>query len=366
LDNKRETIMLVDDAHTNLIIGLNTLSDYYDVITMNSALKLLKMLERKLPDLVLLDVDMPQMNGYEALRQMKVHEASKDIPVIFLTTNSDNESELRGLQMGAVDYIIKPFTPALLRKRIEIHLLIQSQKSELMRFNENLQEMVDEKTQSVIELKNAVLKTVAELVEFRDDFTGGHIERTQDYLRLFIEAIKERKMYPEELASWDTELVIQSAQLHDVGKIAVDDAVLRKPGKLTAEEFDAIKKHAVTGGKIIDKIMESTSEHDFLEHAKILATSHHEKWNGTGYPYGIKGEEIPLQSRMMAIADVYDALVSARPYKTGMPHEKAVEIIKNDSGTHFDPKLVDLFLEISDEFERINIESNKKIRGFLA
>jgi len=204
-----------------------------------------------------------------------------------------------------------------------------------------------------VELQNAVMKTMAELVEGRDNITGGHIERTQNYLRILIEALSKSDRYKDEISSWDIELILQSAQLHDVGKIAIDDSILRKPGKLTEEEFEKIKVHTIFGEEVIQKIKKSTSEHAFLEQARILASTHHEKWDGSGYPMGLKGSEIPLQGRLMAIADVYEALISDRPYKKAFSHEQAVAIIKCDSGKHFDPLLVDLFLNVSDEFNKV-------------
>ena len=349
----RKTIFLVDDDPTNLVVGSDTLEEYYDVLTLNSGERLLKILEKNIPDLILLDVEMPEMNGYEVIKLLKSRTETAHIPVIFLTAKNDGESELEGLSLGAIDYIIKPFSPPLLLKRIEVHLLVESQKEELIAFNNNLQEMVDAKTKTVVELQNAVLKTMAELVECRDDITGGHIDRTQSYLRLLLNALSEHNLYKEETCLWDLELVLQSAQLHDVGKIAIKDGILQKPGKLTDEEFEIMKEHTTFGKKVIEKIEKSTTDQKFLEYAKVLAVSHHEKWDGSGYPNGLSGEEIPLLGRVMAIADVYDALVSIRPYKKAFTHEEAVRIISNGRGKQFDPGLVDLFLGVSDGFDEI-------------
>jgi HD-GYP domain-containing protein (c-di-GMP phosphodiesterase class II) len=216
----------------------------------------------------------------------------------------------------------------------------------------NLHEMIDEKTKSVVELKNAILKTMSKLVDYRDNITGGHIERTQCYLGILIGALIKNNVYMEEWPTWDVMLVLQSAQLHDMGKIAIRDSILQKPGRLTPEEYEEIKMHTIVGEEIIEKIKKSTTEHAFLEHARIFAISHHERWDGSGYPKCLKGKEIPLQGRLMAIADVYDALVSERPYKKIMTHEEAVNIISNGSGTHFDPALVEVFLSVADEFEK--------------
>jgi putative two-component system response regulator len=252
-----------------------------------------------------------------------------------------------------MDYIIKPFSPPLLIKRIEIHLLVESQRKQLVNFNNNLQLMVEERTKKVIELKNAFLRTIAELVECRDGFTGEHIGRTELYMSILMDALLENNLYKEEVSTWDKLLILQSAQLHDVGKISIKDGVLQKPGKLTDEEFQEIKRHVEYGEVVIEKIKKITTEREFLNQAKILISTHHEKWDGSGYPNGLKGNEIPLQGRMMAIADVYDALTSDRPYKKAFPHEEAVDIILNDKNKHFDPDLVDVFLSVSDKFKEV-------------
>jgi len=360
MSTDKKTIFLVDDDLTNLTIGSNALSKHYNVVTLNSGARLLTSLEKKIPDMILLDVDMPVMSGYETIKHLKNNKTLENIPVIFLTAKSDSESELEGLSLGAIDYITKPFSPPLLLKRIEVHLLVESQKKELLgqkqdliNFNNNLQQMVETKTEAVVELQNAVLKAMAELVEYRDDITGGHIERTQNYLRILICELWKSGLHLDEVSSWDIELVLQSSQLHDVGKIAIEDSILRKPGKLTAEEFEKIKVHASFGEQIISKIRTSTSQQEFLEIAQILAFTHHEKWDGSGYPSQLAGENIPLLGRLMAIADVYDALVSDRLYKKAYPHNQAVEIIKNESGAHFDPDLVEIFICVADEFYEV-------------
>ena len=207
-----------------------------------------------------------------------------------------------------------------------------------------------------MQLKNTMmLKTLAERVEYRDDISGSHIERTQSYLRILVSALRQNDLYIAEISSWDDELFLQSALLHDVGKLAIDESILRKPGKLTKEEFDKVKIHTSFGEQVIERIKRTVLQQDSLEQARVLAFTHHEKWDGSGYPRGLKGKDIPLQGRLMAIADVYDALVSDRSYKKAFAHEEAVHIIKDDSGTHFDPALVELFLSVSDEFNKINL-----------
>jgi len=355
--------MLVDDNITNLTVGNNILKQDYNIMTLNSAERLFQVLNKITPDLILLDIEMPEMNGFEAIKILKEKNEFKDIPVIFLTAKIDADSELEGLTLGAIDYIGKPFSPPLLLKRLELHLLLLSQKKELsnqqrelMKFNENLQQMVDEKTETVVELKNAILSTMAELVDRRDSNTGGHIERTQRYLSILLDALLKNSEYAKEVLDWDNDLLLQSAQLHDIGKIAIDDKILRKPGKLTPDEYDVIKQHTKIGVTIVEGIEKKSSQQDFLVQAKILAATHHEKWDGSGYHKGLAGEEIPLQGRLMAIADVYDALVSDRPYRAAMTHERAVEIIVSDKGIRFDPTLIDIFVGVSDEFEKLSTQ----------
>ena len=351
---KRKLIYLVDDDITNLKIGKFALSETYQVVTFNSGTRLLSMLKKQLPDMILLDVEMPEMNGYETMDRIKKNQAYKKIPIIFLTAKSDIKSEMEGLSLGATDYIYKPFSPPLLQKRIEVQLLVQDQKEELAHLNTHLQDMVDAKTQTVAELKNAVMKTMSELVEVRDGVTGGHIDRTQSYFRILIDALADQNVYRDIVDQWDMELIFQSAQLHDVGKIAIKDGILQKPGRLTDDEFAEIKRHTTFGEIVIEKIMENTGEKTFLENAKIFAASHHEKWDGSGYPRGLKGNDIPLQGRLLAIVDVYDALVSAdRPYKPAFSHEKAVQIITESRGSHFEPTLVDLFMSVQEEFRQL-------------
>jgi len=359
MENEKKLVILVDDNPANLRIGKNVLAEKYAVATAPSAEKMFSLLENNMPDMILLDIDMPEMNGYEAIKVLKAKNETKDIPVIFLTAKTESDDELTGLTLGAIDYIIKPFQPPLLLKRIEVHLLVEDQKktlekqtAELKYFNDNLQEMVEEKTQDVLELQDALLKTMAEMVECRDDITGGHIERTQTGVKILLGQIEKSNHYREETKGWDINLLIQSCQLHDVGKISIGDNILKKPGKLNDEEFEEMKKHANFGEQVIERIETMTKKSDFLKYAKIFAASHHEKWDGTGYPRGLKGNDIPLLGRIMAIADVYDALVSNRPYKKAFTHEEAVVIISEGREKHFDPVLVDLFLDASDEFRK--------------
>ena len=367
MKDSRSKIIIVDDIVANLDQGRNILKTFYSVYPAQSAAKLFEILENVIPDLILLDINMPEMNGYEAINRLKADKRYTDIPVIFLTAINNDESELEGLELGAVDYISKPFSVPLLLKRIENHLLIVKQKSDLLKnqarlqdYADNLKNMVMEKTEEVLQLQSVVLATIADLVEFRDKSTGGHIMRTQRYLKVIIDGLAQNMAYQEIIAKWDMDYFLQSAQLHDVGKIAISDLILNKPGKLTPEEFEIMKTHVTAGVDAIERVLNNTKSHSFLEHALVIAGTHHEKWDGSGYPLGLRGRSIPLEGRIMAIVDVYDALISERPYKKAFTHEEACQIIIEGSGTHFDPVLVDVFINAKDEFARISQDKDDK------
>ena len=351
MEDTRSKIVLVDDNMANLTLGRNMLKTFYEVYPAPSAEKLFEILGNVIPDLVLLDIEMPEMNGYEAIKKMKANPLFADIPVIFLTAKNDESSELEGFNLGAVDYVAKPFSAPLLLKRIANQLLIKHQKNDLKDYADNLEVKVKNKTREVFNLQNAVLTTVADLVEFRDKLTGGHVTRTQLYLQSLVTELTGGEIYADEVKKWDMDFFLPSAQLHDVGKIAITDLILNKPGKLTSEEFEIMKTHVTVGVDAIEKIMRHTEKHAFLHHALLIAGTHHEKWDGTGYPVGLKGANIPLEGRLMAFADVYDALISERPYKKAFTHEEACKIIEEGSGTHFDPVLIDVFKKIKDSFD---------------
>jgi len=360
VNTRRDKIILVDDIQANLTVGKSILNTFYEVYPAPSAAKLFEILEHVLPDLILLDIHMPDMNGYEAIKKLKSDSRFSDIPVIFLTAKSDISSEQEGFDLGAVDYISKPFSAPLLLKRIENQLVIVrktkdllASQSELKSYVGDLENKVHEKTEEIFNLQSAVLTTVADLVEFRDKMTGGHIMRTKLYLKALVNELIRSTAYWEEISDWDIEFFLQSAQLHDVGKIAISDAILNKPGKLTPEEFDIMKTHVAAGVEAIEKILGHTKRHAFLEHALLIVGTHHEKWDGNGYPIGLKGMNIPLEGRLMAIADVYDALISNRPYKDAFSHEEACRIIEDGRGSHFDPVLVSVFKGVQEEFKRI-------------
>ena len=331
-----KTIFVVDDNDTNLMTAKMALDGKYKSFALPSAARMFKLAEKIVPDLILLDVDMPEMDGFEAMTALKAHATLRSVPVVFLTARSDEAAELRGFEMGALDFINKPFSVPVLLKRIEAH--IETDK------------LVKDSQQAVRDIHNATISVIADMVESRDKVTGGHIGRTQKYLEILIDELHNDPVYATEVKNWDLSLLLPSAQLHDVGKIAISDLVLNKPGKLSDDEFDLIKTHCNEGERIIDEIIRLTNDDGFLLHAKRFAGYHHEKWDGSGYPHGLAGEAIPLEGRIMAIADVYDALVSERPYKKALPHEEACKIIESNSGTHFDPRIVAAFNKTADDF----------------
>jgi len=336
-----KTIFVVDDSDTNLSMAENALEDLYCVMTMPSAAKMFTLLEKVTPDLILLDIEMPDMNGFDALQQLKSHDTYASIPVIFLTGLTDVSTEVQGFELGAVDFIAKPFSAPVLLNRIKTHL--------------DIDELIHNRTTQLRRLQNSLVYVLANMVESRDKTTGGHIERTTAYIKILMNAMMERGVYVDELRNWDLELVASSARLHDLGKIAISDLVLNKTDRLTKEEYEMIKKHAQEGERNIDQIVNRTGNEAFLHHAKLFAGYHHEHWDGTGYPYGLKETSIPLQGRILAVADVYDALVSVRPYKKAYTHEEATNVIITNSGKHFDPNIADVFYEVKEQFQEVSL-----------
>lgn len=339
-----ENILIVDDNITNLKMAENALKDYYKVTLLTSGIQALNFLKKKTPDLILLDVNMPNMDGFCVNQKIKENERIKDIPIIFLTARDDVETEIRALSEGVVDFIRKPFVPQIMLSRIRLHL-------EMSEYKKNLEQIVEAKTRMVNELQDAVSISIAELVECRDGETGGHIKRTKKYLKILANKMKELNLYPEVVDKNFIKDLLRAAPLHDIGKVGIKDSVLLKPSALSSDEIEYMKRHSILGGDTLQRAIDNTGFESFLYLARDMAYYHHEKWNGTGYPHGLKGKEIPLCARMMAIVDVYDALTAKRVYKEPIPHKKAVEMIKEDKGEAFDEQIVEAFLAAEGEFE---------------
>ena len=296
---------------------------------------------------------MPEMDGYVVCRRVKRDRDICDIPIIFLTAKSSIEDETMGFDLGAADYLTKPISPPLLLARVKTHLVVKASKDFLKNQNELLEAEVKRRTQEVINVQNVSIMAMANLAETRDLDTGFHIKRTRIYMKLFAVQLSTKDKYHDMLTPDYIEQLSNSAPLHDLGKVGVRDSILLKPDKLTKEEFEVMKSHAYLGFKALDeaeKQMDETDGFTFLHIAKDIAHYHHEKWDGTGYPDGLVGESIPLCARMMAIVDVYDALISKRVYKDDMAHDAAMAILIEGKGTHFDPALIDALLEIENVF----------------
>ncbi len=355
LDLGRPTILVVDDAPANLTVLAGVLGDDYSVAVADSGAATLDYLARAtLPELILLDVTMPEMDGYEVCRRLKADPRLRDIPVIFVTARTEDEDEKRGLDIGGVDYITKPISAAIVRARVRNHLLIKRAQDVLRDQNAELERLVAERTREIVEVQDATIFALATLAETRDNETGNHIRRTQFYVKALAEALRRDPAYAASLTDAEIEMLFKSAPLHDIGKVGVPDAVLCKPGKLTEDEWALMRQHPAYGrDAILAAEAMLTSHHSFLRYAREIAYGHHEKWDGSGYPGGLAGASIPLSARLMALADVYDALISKRVYKPAMSHADAVTIILKGRGAHFDPAVVDAFLSVEGEFRVI-------------
>jgi len=350
----KPTILAVDDTPSNIDVVKGVLSDEYFIQAAISGKMALNIIQKSIPDLILLDIMMPDMDGYEVCEEIKRHEQYKDIPIIFLTAKAQVEDETKGLALGAVDYITKPISPPILKERVKNHLLLKASRDLLKKQNEILEEKVIKRTEQMEELQDVSMVAMGALAESRDPETGNHIRRTQRYVHALALKLKEHPRFSDFLTPEVITSLYKSAPLHDIGKVGVPDQILLKPGKLTFEEFEEMKKHTTYGrDAILSAENQISRADDFLKFAKEIAYYHQEKWDGSGYPEGIAGEDIPTSARLMAVADVYDALISRRVYKPPFPHEKAVSIILEGKGSHFDPDMVDAFIEIADNFYAI-------------
>ena len=349
------TVLVVDDTPDNLALMSELLGERYRVKVANSGERALKAAQSDpVPDLVLLDIMMPGMDGYEVCRQLKASAATRDIPVIFLTARADTEDERKGFELGAVDYITKPVSPPIVQARVHTHLALKATADFLRDKSAYLEREVALRTLEVQAIQDVTIMAMASLAETRDDETGNHIRRTQLYVKALAERLRTHPRFEAVLNSHMIELLYKSAPLHDIGKIGVSDAILLKPGKLTDSEFETIKQHTVLGRKAIEGAERRLGMRvRFLNVAKDMACSHHERWDGAGYPMGLAGDAIPVPARLMAVADVYDAVISHRVYKTAGTHEQACGSIVKGRGTQFDPDVVDAFIDIADDFRSI-------------
>lgn len=352
---ERETILVVDDTPENLAFMSGLLKDFYRVKVANNGEKALTIVQAENPpDLVLLDIMMPGLDGYEVCRRMKSNRQTAQIPIIFLTAKSEIEDERKGLELGAADYITKPVSPPILLARVKTQLTLKASADFLRDKNAFLEQEVARRTQEIQAIQDVTIQVMASLAETRDNETGNHIRRTQNYVKALAEHLKDHPRFRHFLSDSIIQQLYKSAPLHDIGKVGIPDHILLKPGRLTPEEFEMMKTHTTLGRDAIIQAEKSLGMTvDFLQLAKEIAYSHQEKWDGSGYPEGLSGDEIPISARLMALADVYDALISRRVYKEPMSHEEAVAILQAGRGSHFDPDIVDAFLDIQAEFQAI-------------
>lgn len=348
-DLKGLTVMVVDDTSANIDILVNTLSDDYDIHVAMDGESALSHIEAYPPHLILLDILMPGIDGYEVCRRLKQSESTRFIPVIFLTALDDEQDEAKGLALGAVDYITKPFSPQLVKARVRNHLLLKQHQ-------DHLEYLVRERTLELARTQAATIESMGTLAEYRDPETGGHIKRTQNYMKALARYLSDHPRFSWYLNDGMIEQLYRSAPLHDIGKVGVRDNILLKPGRLTDDEFEEMKKHIYFGNNAILTTEKNLGKTTFLSTAREIAFGHHEKWDGTGYPLGLKHDEIPVSARLMAVADVYDALISKRVYKPPYSHETAKKIMAAGKGSHFDPDVLDAFLTMEQTFRTIALE----------
>ena len=348
------TILVVDDTPTNASLLNRFLNQEYLVKLANNGIKALQLAAAEPPDLILLDIMMPDMDGYEVCRRLKADPVTQHVPVIFLTAKSETEDEEEGFAVGAVDFIHKPISLPIVAARVRTHLQIKSWQDFLQDRNAWLQREIEQRLSEINRLQDASICVMVSLAEFRDENTGNHIQRTQEYVRLLAQHLSTKPHHKALLTPSYIELMAKSAPLHDIGKIAIPDHILLKPGKLTDEEFAVMKTHAQRGHDILSRASEQMGERgQVLVIAKEIALRHHEKWDGSGYPDGLVGAAIPLSARLMAVADVFDALITRRPYKEPFSIEQATAMIAERKGNHFDPEVVDRFFTILPQLEEV-------------
>ena len=371
MENIKEfTVLVVDDMPDNLRLMSDLLKDVYNVKVSRSGETAIDIVNSYIqPDLILLDIMMPEMDGYEVCSHLKSNPKTEKIPVIFLSSKNEVSDETKGFELGAVDYITKPISPSIVLSRVKTHLemkklhdmlrdennIMKKMQDFLRDQNNFLENEIKSRTLEIIAIQDVTIHAMASLAETRDSDTGNHIRRTQFYVKVLAEKIRNHYRFSSFLNDDKViEMLFKSAPLHDIGKVGIPDKILLKPGKFEPYEFEIMKTHTTLGrDAILQAERELGIEVPFLKYAKEIAYYHQEKWDGSGYPEGLAGDSIPISARLMSLADVYDALISRRVYKDGMSHEKAVKIITDGKGTHFDPDIVEAFLLLQDEFKTI-------------
>lgn len=356
----RSSILIVDDSPVVIHLVSRVLEDYHLLFAMNGVEALNIIENNQNIDLILLDIEMPLKNGYDVLKELQQDKALRKIPVIFLTVKDELDEEAKGLELGAVDYIKKPINQAILKARVETHINLRLANVFREKQNEILENKVKLRTREILLTRDVTINSMMSLLEIRDIETGRHIKRTQLYVKALGEYLAENGPYQNYMTKDRIDNMYRTAPLHDIGKVGIPDKILLKPGRLTNEEFETMKKHTDYATMAFSTVDERLGDNNFFIVAREIAGSHHEKWNGEGYPLGLAGEQIPLVGRIMALADVYDALVSERVYKKALSHEEAMDIIIKDRGSHFDPVIVDAFVALEDKFLDILINYSEE------
>ncbi len=363
----RTVVLIVDDFAQNLAVLGEILLPYYKVRVANSgAAALIAAHQTPQPALILLDVMMPLMDGYEVLARLRAHADTADLPVIFVTARDHTEDETRGLELGAIDYLTKPLHAGLTLARVRGHLERRAAQQRIMRENAWLEAEVSRRTEQIRRIRDVSIRILASMAEARDQETGEHIVRTQAYVRLLAEEMARSPLYRDVLSADLVETITNAAPLHDIGKIGIPDDILQKPGRLDAAEWEVMQTHCRLGADALQRGIRLENDHtglDFLYVAIEIAHYHHEKWDGSGYPMGLLGEAIPLPARLMALADVFDALITSRVYKGGYDFEQAVAIIREGRGVHFDPAVVDAFEAQLPQFRDIAAQRAGTVAG---
>ena len=350
-------IMVIDDTPINLkLLGEMLQEQGYHVRTFQRAAAAIASALKNPPDLILLDITMPEMNGFEACTHMKNNNILKDIPVIFISALTETNDKITAFEVGGVDYITKPFEFAEVNARVSTHLRLCQLQGQLAEHNQLLETRVLDQVAEISNAQRSTIVALSKLAESRDDETGGHIERTQIICKLLAKQLQNNPRYAAEIDETFICNIYYSSTLHDIGKVGITDTILLKNGPLTSEEFNVMKSHTIIGAKTMQIVSSTYPNNEFMNLGIAIARYHHEKWDGSGYPEGLAGDEIPLAARIMAVADVYDALRSVRPYKNAFSHEKCIEIILEGSGKHFDSGVVDAFMEVEEQIDAIRKE----------
>lgn len=347
LISKGADILVVDDTLENLTLLTKMLKDSgYLVRPVPSGKLALQAAISKIPDLILLDITMPEMDGYEVCRKLKSEPELKDVPVLFISALSQTDEKVKAFEVGGVDYITKPFQFEEVKARVEAHL-------NLHRLQVHLEDVVKDQVKEIYEQQMGMIFGLAKLAEIRDTDTGKHLERIRELCKMFAEALNKKAEYRSHVDTAYCERIYQASPLHDIGKVGIPDHILLKPGKLTPEEFEIMKTHTVIGAQTLMEVRQRFPNNEFVKMGIKIALSHHEKWDGSGYPEGLKENKIPLSARIMTVVDVYDAVRSKRVYKPPISHREACQIIREGKGKHFDPSLIDVFVDLEPRFEEV-------------